>query len=214
LPTTRPVYKTGRQTLIAACKGGHPGKIDYWLRGFPGQPATPLRMAMFGVPAAGISLTPTCPTKGATTGLRPDNRRRADPGRLFRVSGPSRPLVRAGGSTSGVDRGNHARGRLLRNFPECAHRFRNPVCQGFFLQFLVLRSLAPAGTPKGHHRKAECRSGKGRSVIPEDFAAKPRGPWFLRRRGSSARGKLRGHDRRSASPKYARVIKEMGIANE
>ena len=188
-------YKTAAD-LIAAAKAA-PGKIDYGSGG-PGSPQH-LAMAMFAS-AAGISLTHV-PYKGATQAATDVAAGQIPVG--FQGLGTVAALVR-GGQLRLIGVTTEKR---LPQFPMCRPS-RNPVCPGSS-SIPGLRSWPRPARPKEivARLNAEVRKAVGdpeirRKLEELGFAV----------RGSSA--EELGVMTRDQLAKYARVIKEMGIANE
>src|SRR5271154_1853201 len=194
---------TGNQTsyksaadLIAAAKAA-PGKIDYGTGG-PGSPQH-LAMAMFAS-SAGISLTHV-PYKGATQAATD-------------VAAGQIPVGFQGlGTVAGLVRGGQLRligvttEKRLAQFPDVTTVSESGLPGFFFNSWFAM--LAPAGTPKEivARLNAEVLKAIGdpevrRKLEELGFAV----------RGSSA--EELGAMTRDQLAKYARVIKEMGIANE
>src|ERR1700716_3634646 len=188
-------YKTAAD-LIAAAKAA-PGKIDY-SSGGPGSPQH-LAMAMFAS-AAGISLTHV-PYKGATQAATD-------------VASGQIPVGFQGlGTVAALVRGAQLRlmgvttEKRLAQFPDVATVSESGLPGFFFNSWFAI--LAPAGTPKEivNRLNAEVLKALGdtevrRKLEELGFAV----------RGSSAED-LRVMTRDQLA-KYARVIKEMGIASE
>jgi len=182
--------------LIAAAKAA-PGKIDY-SSGGPGSPQH-LAMAMFAS-AAGISLTHV-PYKGATQAATD-------------VASGQIPVGFQGlGTVAALVRGAQLRligvttEKRLAQFPDVATVSESGLPGFFFNSWFAI--LAPAGTPKEivNRLNAEVLKALGdtevrRKLEELGFAV----------RGSSAED-LRVMTRDQLA-KYARVIKEMGIASE
>ena len=182
--------------LITAAKAA-PGKIDY-SSGGPGSPQH-LAMAMFAS-AAGISLTHV-PYKGATQAATDVAARQIPVG--FQGLGTVAALVR-GGQLRLIGVTTEKR---LAQFPDVPTVAESGLPGFFFNSWFAM--LAPAGTPKEIVGRLNAEvlkalgDGEVRRKLEElGFAV----------RGSSAE-ELRGMTRDQLA-KYARVIKEMGIANE
>jgi tripartite-type tricarboxylate transporter receptor subunit TctC len=194
---------TGNQTnlksaadLIAAAKAA-PGKIDY-SSGGPGSPQH-LAMAMFAS-AAGISLTHV-PYKGATQAATD-------------VASGQIPVCFQGlGTVAALVRGGQLRligvttEKRLAQFPDVPTVSESGLPGFFFNSWFAM--LAPAGTPKDIIVRLNSEALKAlgdtevrRKLEELGFAV----------RGSSAE-ELRSMTRDQLA-KYARVIKEMGIASE
>jgi tripartite-type tricarboxylate transporter receptor subunit TctC len=194
---------TGNQTsfksaadLIAAAKAA-PGKIDY-SSGGPGSPQH-LAMAMFAS-AAGISLTHV-PYKGATQAATDVAAGQIPVG--FQVLGTVAALVR-GGQLRLIGVTTEKR---LAQFPDVPTVAESGLPGFFFNSWFAV--LAPAGTPRDIIARLNSEvlkalgDGEVRRKLEElGFAT----------RGSSAE-ELRSMTRDQLA-KYARVIKQMGIANE
>jgi tripartite-type tricarboxylate transporter receptor subunit TctC len=188
-------YKTAAD-LIAAAKAA-PGKIDYGSGG-PGSPQH-LAMAMFAS-EAGISLTHV-PYKGATQAATD-------------VAGGQIPVAFQGlGTVAALVRGGEVKllgvstQSRLAQFPDVPTISESGLPGFFFNSWFAI--LAPAGTPKdiiarlnAEVQKAVADPQVRRKLEESGFAV----------RGSSAE-ELRTLTRDQLA-KYARVIKEMGIANE
>ena len=134
--------------LIAAAKAA-PGKIDYGSGG-PGSPQH-LAMAMFAS-AAGISLTHV-PYKGATQAATD-------------VAGGQIPVAFQGlGTVAALVRGGQLKligvttEKRLAQFPDVPTVSESGLPGFFFNSWFAI--LAPAGTPKEHHRPVECRGAEG-----------------------------------------------------
>src|ERR1700726_2049056 len=188
-------YKTAAD-LIAAAKAA-PGKIDY-SSGGPGSPQH-LAMAMFAS-AAGISLTHV-PYKGATQAATD-------------VAAGQIPVCFQGlGTVAALVRGGQVRligvstPKRLPQFPDVPTVSESGLPGFVFNSWFAI--LAPAGTPKEivARLNAEVR----KAVGDEDVRHKLEGLGFVVR-GSSP--EELGAMTRDQLAKYARVIKEMGIANE
>ncbi len=182
--------------LITAAKAA-PGKIDY-SSGGPGSPQH-LAMAMFAS-AAGISLTHV-PYKGATQAATDVAAGQIPVG--FQGLGTVAALVR-GGQLRLIGVTTEKR---LAQFPDVPTVAESGLPGFFFNSWFAM--LAPAGTPKEIVGRLNAEvlkalgDGEVRRKLEElGFAV----------RGSSAE-ELRGMTRDQLA-KYARVIKEMGIANE
>jgi tripartite-type tricarboxylate transporter receptor subunit TctC len=194
---------TGNQTnlksaadLIAAAKAA-PGKMDY-SSGGPGSPQH-LAMAMFAS-AAGISLTHV-PYKGATQAATD-------------VASGQIPVCFQGlGTVAALVRGGQLRligvttEKRLAQFPDVPTVSESGLPGFFFNSWFAM--LAPAGTPKDIIARLNSEALKAlgdaevrRKLEELGFAV----------RGSSAE-ELRAMTRDQLA-KYARVIKEMGIASE
>ncbi len=188
-------YKTAAD-LIAAAKAA-PGKINY-SSGGPGSPQH-LAMAMFAS-AAGISLTHV-PYKGATQAATDVAAGQIPVG--FQGLGTVAALVR-GGQLKLIGVPTQSR---LPQFPDVPTVSESGLPGFFFNSWFAI--MAPAATPKEivARLNAEVRKAVGdpetrRKLEELGFAI----------RGSSA-DEL-GAMTREQLAKYARVIKEMGIANE
>src|SRR5438477_6107711 len=188
-------YKTAAD-LIAAAKAA-PGKIDYGSGG-PGSPQH-LAMAMFAS-AAGISLTHV-PYKGATQAATDVAAGQIPVG--FQGLGTVAALVR-GGQLRLIGVTTEKR---LAQFPDVPTVSESGLPGFFFNSWFAM--LAPVGTPKEivSRLNAEVLKALGDSEVRRKleelgFAV----------RGSSAE-ELRVMTRDQLA-KYARLIKEMGIANE
>src|SRR6202049_3544083 len=195
IANNRTPYKTAAD-LIAAAKAA-PGKIDY-SSGGPGSPQH-LAMAMFAS-AAGIELTHV-PYKGATQAATDVAGGQIPVG--FQGLGTVAPLVR-GGQVRLIGVTTQSR---LPQFPDVPTVSDSGLPGFFFNSWFAI--LVPAGTPKDiiARLNAEVRKAVGdpevRHKLEElGFAV----------RGSSAE-ELRIMTREQLA-KYARVMKEMGIANE
>src|SRR6476659_148781 len=188
-------YRTAAD-LIAAAKAA-PGKIDYGSGG-PGSPQH-LAMAMFAS-AAGISLTHV-PYKGATQAATDVAAGQIPVG--FQGLGTVAALVRVVfffNDTATTE-------KRLAQFPDVPTVSESGLPGFFFNSWFAI--LAPAGTPKNivTRLNAEVLKAVGdpevrRKLEELGFAV----------RGSSA--EELGTMTRDQLAKYARVIKEMGIANE
>lgn len=182
--------------LIAAAKAA-PGKIDYGSGG-PGSPQH-LAMAMFAS-AAGISLTHV-PYKGATQAATDVAAGQIPVG--FQGLGTVAALVR-GGQLKLIGVTTEKR---LAQFPDVPTVSESGLPAFFFNSWFAM--LAPAGTPKDivARLNAEALKAVGdpevrRKLEELGFAVRGSSPEELR---ALTRDQL---------AKYARVIKEMGIANE
>src|SRR5438309_9921142 len=188
-------YRTAADLIVAAKAA--PGKIDY-SSGGPGSPQH-LAMAMFAS-AAGISLTHV-PYKGATQAATDVAAGQIPVG--FQGLGTVAALVRGGQlKLIGVPSG-----KRLAQFPDVPTVSESGLPGFFFNSWFAI--LAPAATPKDivSRLNAEVLKAVGDPEVRhklEDlgFAV----------RGSSAQEL--GVMTREQLAKYARVIKEMGIANE
>jgi tripartite-type tricarboxylate transporter receptor subunit TctC len=188
-------YKTAAD-LIAAAKAA-PGKIDYGSGG-PGSPQH-LAMAMFAS-AAGIQLTHV-PYKGATQAATD-------------VAAGQIPVGFQGlGTVAGLVRGGQLRligvttEKRMPQFPDVPTVSESGLPGFFFNSWFAI--LAPAGTPKDivARLNAEVLKAVGdpevrRKLEDLGFAVRGSSPAEL---GAMTREQL---------AKYARVIKEMGIAND
>src|SRR6202790_3680617 len=188
-------YKTAAD-LIAAARAA-PGKIDYGSGG-PGSPQH-LAMAMFAS-SAGISLTHVT-YKGATQAAIDVAAGQIPVG--FQGLGTVAPLVR-GGQLRLIGVTTQSR---LPQFPDVPTVSESGLPGFFFNSWFAI--LAPAGTPKDIVAKlnAAVRKAVGdpeprRKLEELGFAVRGSSPEEL---GTMTREQL---------AKYARVIKEMGIANE
>src|SRR5882762_9830632 len=188
-------YKTAAD-LIAAAKAA-PGKIDYGSGG-PGSPQH-LAMAMFAS-AAGISLTHV-PYKGATQAATD-------------VAAGQIPVGFQGlGTVAALVRGNSlkligvATPNRLPQFPDVPTVSESGLPGFTFNSWFAI--LAPAGTPKEIIARLNAEVVK--AVSDPEVRRKLEELGFAVR-GSSA-AELRAMTRDQLA-KYARVIKEMGIANE
>src|SRR3982075_2671516 len=188
-------YKSAAD-LIAAAKAA-PGKIDYGSGG-PGSPQH-LAMAMFAS-AAGISLTHV-PYKGATQAATDVAAGQIPVG--FQGLGTVTGLVRGGeGRLIGV-----TTEKRLPQFPDVPTVAESGLPGFFFNSWFAI--LAPAGTPKDIVVRLNAEVLK--AVSDPEIRRKLEELGFAVR-GSSAE-ELRIMTREQLA-KYARVIKEMGIANE
>jgi tripartite-type tricarboxylate transporter receptor subunit TctC len=188
-------YKTAAD-LIAAAKAA-PGKIDY-SSGGPGSPQH-LAMAMFGS-AAGISLTHV-PYKGATQAATDIAAGQIPVG--FQGLGTVASLVRGGNlKLIGVTTENR-----LPQFPEVPTVAESGLPGFFFNSWFTI--LAPAGTPK--EIVARLNAEVLKALADLDVRAKLENLGFTVR-GSSP--EELGTLTREQLAKYARVMKEMGIAAE
>jgi tripartite-type tricarboxylate transporter receptor subunit TctC len=188
-------YKTAAD-LIAAAKAA-PGKIDYGSGG-PGSPQH-LAMAMFAS-AAGISLTHV-PYKGATQAATDIAGGQVPVG--FQGLGTVAALVR-GGSLRLIGVTTPMR---LPQFPEVPTVSESGLPGFFFNSWFTI--MAPAGTPQNIITRLNAEVLK--AVADPEVRAK------LENLGFSVRGtsaKELGVMTREQLAKYARVIKEMGIAIE
>jgi tripartite-type tricarboxylate transporter receptor subunit TctC len=188
-------YKSAAD-LIAAAKAA-PGKIDYGSGG-PGSPQH-LAMAMFAS-AAGISLTHV-PYKGATQAATD-------------VAAGQIPVGFQGlGTVAALVRGNSLKligvttEKRLPQFPEVPTVSESGLPGFFFNSWFAI--LAPAGTPKEIIARLNAEVLK--AVGDPDIRGKLENLGFTVR-GSSAE-ELRVLTRDQLA-KYARVMKEMGIASE
>src|SRR3954453_2660715 len=182
--------------LIAAAKAS-PGKIDYGSGG-PGSPQH-LAMAMFAS-AAGISLTHV-PYKGATQAATDVAAGQIPVG--FQGLGTVAALVRGGqlrliGVTTD---------KRMSQFPDVPTISESGLPGFFFNSWFAI--MAPAGTPKDIIARLNAEAVK--AVADPEVRRKLEGLGFAVR-GSSAQEL--GTMTREQLAKYARVIKEMGIANE
>ena len=188
-------YKTAAD-LIAAAKAA-PGKIDY-SSGGPGSPQH-LAMAIFAS-QAGISLTHV-PYKGATQAATD-------------VAGGQIPVGFQGlGTVAALVRGGQLRligvttQKRLAQFPDVPTVSESGLPGFFFNSWFAI--LAPAGTPKDIVARLNAEVQK--AVADPEIRRK------LEELGFSVRGtspEELGTLTRDQLAKYARVIKEMGIANE
>jgi tripartite-type tricarboxylate transporter receptor subunit TctC len=192
---TKTPYKTAAD-LIAAAKAA-PGKIDYGSGG-PGSPQH-LAMAMFAS-AAGISLTHV-PYKGATQAATDVAAGQIPVG--FQGIGTVAALVR-GGQLRLIGVTTEKR---MPQFPDVPTVSESGLPGFFFNSWFAI--LAPAGTPKEivARLNAEVLKAVGdpevrRKLEDLGFAVRGSSPAEL---GAMTREQL---------AKYARVIKEMGIAND
>lgn len=188
-------YKTAAD-LIAAAKAA-PGKIDY-ASGGPGSPQH-LAMAMFAS-AAGISLTHV-PYKGATQAATDVAAGQIPVG--FQGLGTVAALVRGGqlrliGVTTD---------KRMSQFPDVPTVSESGLPGFFFNSWFAI--MAPAGTPKDIIARLNAEAVK--AVADPEVRRKLEDLGFAVR-GSSAQEL--GIMTREQLAKYARVIKEMGIANE
>jgi tripartite-type tricarboxylate transporter receptor subunit TctC len=182
--------------LIAAAKAA-PGKIDY-SSGGPGSPQH-LAMAMFAS-AAGISMTHV-PYKGATQAATDVASGQIPVG--FQGLGTVAPLVR-GGQLKLIGVPTEKR---LAQFPDVPTVSESGLPGFFFNSWFAI--LAPAGTPKNIIARLNTEVLK--AVGDPEVRRKLEELGFAVR-GSSA--EELGAMTRDQLAKYARVIKEMGIANE
>jgi tripartite-type tricarboxylate transporter receptor subunit TctC len=188
-------YRTAAD-LIAAARAA-PGKIDYGSGG-PGSPQH-LAMEMFAS-AAGISLTHV-PYKGATQAATDIAAGQIPVG--FQGLGTVAALVRGGQlKLIGV-----TTERRLPQFPDVPTVSESGLPGFFFNSWFAI--LAPAGTPK--HIVARLNAEVLKAVGDPEIRRKLEDLGFAVR-GSSA--EQLGAMTREQLAKYARVIKEMGIANE
>jgi tripartite-type tricarboxylate transporter receptor subunit TctC len=188
-------YKTPAD-LIAAAKAA-PGKIDY-SSGGPGSPQH-LAMAMFAS-AAGISLTHV-PYKGATQAATDVASGQIPVG--FQGLGTVAALVRGGqlrliGVTTA---------KRMSQFPDVPTVSESGLPGFFFNSWFAI--MAPAGTPKDILARLNAEVVK--AVADTEVRRRLEDLGFAVR-GSSAMEL--GVMTREQLAKYARVIKEMGIANE
>ncbi|MFL6814513.1 MAG: Bug family tripartite tricarboxylate transporter substrate binding protein [Bradyrhizobium sp.] len=188
-------YKTAAD-LIAAAKAA-PGKIDY-ASGGPGSPQH-LAMAMFAS-AAGISLTHV-PYKGATQAATDVAAGQIPVG--FQGLGTVAALVRGGqlrliGVTTD---------KRMSQFPDVPTVSESGLPGFFFNSWFAI--MAPAGTPKDIIARLNTEAVK--AVSDPEVRRRLEDLGFAVR-GSSAQEL--GIMTREQLAKYARVIKEMGIANE
>ena len=188
-------YKTAAD-LIAAAKAA-PGKIDYGSGG-PGSPQH-LAMAMFAS-AAGISLTHV-PYKGATQAATD-------------VASGQIPVGFQGlGTVAGLVRGGQLKligvttEKRLPQFPEVPTVAESGLPGFYFNSWFAM--LAPAGTPREIIDKLNTETLN--ALADSEVRHKLEDLGFTVR-GTSA--KELGVLTREQLAKYARVIKEMGIANE
>jgi tripartite-type tricarboxylate transporter receptor subunit TctC len=188
-------YKTAAD-LIAAAKAA-PGKIDY-ASGGPGSPQH-LAMAMFAS-AAGISLTHV-PYKGATQAATD-------------VAAGQIPVAFQGlGNVAALVRGGQLRligvttDKRMSQFPDVPTVSESGLPGFFFNSWFAI--VAPAGTPKDIIARLNAEAVK--AVADPEVRRKLEDLGFAVR-GSSAQEL--GIMTREQLAKYARVIKEMGIANE
>jgi len=182
--------------LIAAAKAA-PGKIDYSSGGL-GSPQH-LAMAMFAS-AAGISMTHV-PYKGATQAATDVASGQIPVG--FQGLGTVAPLVR-GGQLKLIGVPTEKR---LAQFPDVPTVSESGLPGFFFNSWFAI--LAPAGTPKNIIARLNTEVLK--AVGDPEVRRKLEELGFAVR-GSSA--EELGAMTRDQLAKYARVIKEMGIANE
>ena len=188
-------YKTAAD-LIAAAKAA-PGKIDYGSGG-PGSPQH-LAMAMFAS-AAGISLTHV-PYKGATQAATDVAAGQIPVG--FQGLGTVAALVRGGqlrliGVTTD---------KRMSQFPDVPTVSESGLPGFFFNSWFAI--MAPAGTPKDIVARLNAEAVN--AVADPEVRRKLEDLGFVVR-GSSA--PELGALTREQLAKYARVIKQMGIANE
>ncbi len=191
--------KTGYKTaadLIAAAKAA-PGKINY-SSGGPGSPQH-LAMAMFAS-SAGISLTHV-PYKGATQAATDVASGQIPVG--FQGLGTVAALVR-GGQLRLIGVTTEKR---LSQFPDVPTVSESGLPGFFFNSWFAI--LAPAGTPKDIIARLNAEVLK--AVADPEVRHKLEDLGFSVRGTSSAE---LGVLTREQLAKYARVIKEMGIANE
>src|SRR5258708_3887423 len=188
-------YKTAAD-LIAAAKAA-PGKIDY-SSGGPGSPQH-LAMAMFAS-GAGISLTHV-PYKGATQAATD-------------VAGGQIPVGFQGlGTVAALVRGGQLRligvttEKRLPQFPDVPTVAESGLPGFFFNSWFAM--LAPAGTPRAIVARLNAEVLK--ALADADVRHKREDLGFAIR-GSSP--EELGAMTRDQLAKYARVMKEMGIANE
>ncbi|MFL6825071.1 MAG: Bug family tripartite tricarboxylate transporter substrate binding protein [Bradyrhizobium sp.] len=188
-------YKTAAD-LIAGAKAA-PGKIDY-ASGGPGSPQH-LAMAMFAS-AAGISLTHV-PYKGATQAATDVAAGQIPVG--FQGLGTVAALVR-GGQLRLIGVTTEKR---LSQFPDVPTVSESGLPGFFFNSWFAI--MAPAGTPKDIVARLNAEAVN--AVADPEVRRKLEDLGFAVR-GSSAQEL--GIMTREQLAKYARVIKEMGIANE
>ncbi len=188
-------YKTAAD-LIAAARAA-PGKIDYGSGG-PGSPQH-LAMAMFAS-AAGISLTHV-PYKGATQAATDVAAGQIPVG--FQGLGTVTALVR-GGQLKLLGVTTQTR---LPQFPDVPTVAESGLPGFFFNSWFAI--LAPAGTPKDIIARLNAEVLK---VVSDPEIRRKLEELGFAVRGSSAE-ELRIMTREQLA-KYARVMKEMGIANE
>src|SRR6266850_768008 len=188
-------YKSAAD-LIAAAKLA-PGKIDY-SSGGPGSPQH-LAMAIFAS-AAGISLTHV-PYKGATQAATDVAAGQIPVG--FQGLGTVAALVR-GGQLKLIGVTTEKR---LSQFPDVPTVAESGLPGFFFNSWFAI--LAPAGTPKGIIARL---NGEVLKAVGDGEVRRKLEELGFAVRGSSAE-ELRLMTRDQLA-KYARVIKEMGIANE
>jgi tripartite-type tricarboxylate transporter receptor subunit TctC len=188
-------YKTAAD-LIAAARAA-PGMINY-SSGGPGSPQH-LAMAMFAS-SAGISLTHV-PYKGATQAATDVAGGQIPVG--FQGLGTVAALVRSGQlRLIGVTTANR-----LPQFPDVPTVAESGLPGFFFNSWFAI--LAPAGTPK--HVIARLNAEVLQALVDPEVRGK------LENLGFSVRGSSAdelGAMTREQLAKYARVIKEMGIAND
>src|SRR5438477_8533900 len=188
-------YKSAAD-LITAAKAA-PGKIDY-SSGGPGSPQH-LAMAMFAS-AAGISLTHV-PYKGATQAATDVAAGQIPVG--FQGLGTVAALVR-GGQLRLIGVTTDTR---MSQFPDVPTVSESGLPGFFFNSWFAI--MAPAGTPKDIIARLNTEAVK--AVSDPEVRRRLEDLGFAVR-GSSAQ-ELRAMTRDQLT-KYARVIKEMGIANE
>src|SRR5437868_869539 len=188
-------YKTAAD-LIAAAKAA-PGKIDYGSGG-PGSPQH-LAMAMFAS-AAGISLTHV-PYKGATQAATDVAAGQIPVG--FQGLGTVAALVR-GGQLRLIGVTTYKR---MSQFPDVPTVSESGLPGFFFNSWFAI--MAPAGTPRDIIARLNAEVVK--AVAEPEVRRKLEDLGFAVR-GSSAQEL--GAMTREQLAKYARVIKQMGIANE
>src|ERR1700716_3705773 len=188
-------YKTAAD-LIAAARAA-PGKIDYGSGG-PGSPQH-LAMAMFAS-AAGISLTHV-PYKGATQAATDVAAGQIPVG--FQGLGTVAALVRGGPlKLIGV-----TPEKRLAQFPDVPTVSESGLPGFFFNSWFAI--LAPAGTPKNIIARLNAEALK--AVGDPDVRRRLEELGFAVRGSSPEELRILTRDQLA---KYARVIKEMGIANE
>jgi tripartite-type tricarboxylate transporter receptor subunit TctC len=192
---TKTPYKTAAD-LIAAAKAA-PGKIDYGSGG-PGSPQH-LAMAMFAS-AAGISLTHV-PYKGATQAATDVAAGQIPVG--FQGIGTVAALVR-GGQLRLIGVTTEKR---MPQFPDVPTVSESGLPGFFFNSWFAI--LAPAGTPK--EIVARLNAEVLKAVSDPEVRRKLEDLGFAVRGSSPAE---LGTMTREQLAKYARVIKEMGIAND
>jgi tripartite-type tricarboxylate transporter receptor subunit TctC len=192
---TKTPYKTAAD-LIAAAKAA-PGKIDYGSGG-PGSPQH-LAMAMFAS-AAGISLTHV-PYKGATQAATDVAAGQIPVG--FQGIGTVAALVR-GGQLRLIGVTTEKR---MPQFPDVPTVSESGLPGFFFNSWFAI--LAPAGTPK--EIVARLNAEVLKAVSDPEVRRKLEDLGFAVRGSSPAE---LGAMTREQLAKYARVIKEMGIAND